>query len=117
MALEGTLEADVSTDGRGSKTVQFTFDVTNTGTATVELRFSDAAKAEFIVEDERREVWRYTEGRAFTQLLSAEQIAPGETATYEAEWERPRDGEYTAVAELRAQEATCDARTSFSVTD
>lgn len=115
MALEGTLEADVSSGTPGSDAVTLEFSVTNTGSEPVELQFSDACKAEFVVEDEGREVWRYTDGRMFAQMISSERIAPDETATYEAEWENPRSGEYTAVAELRAQEAICEARTDVSV--
>ena len=115
MALEGSLDASVSSDGTGSKMATFAFTVTNEGSEAVELQFSDAAKAEFIVQDEGREVWRYTEGRLFAQMLSAELLEPGESTTYNAEWEDPRPGGYTAVAELRAQEATCEARTDFAV--
>ncbi|TYL35928.1 hypothetical protein CV102_25300 [Natronococcus pandeyae] len=115
MALEGTLEATVSSGTPGSDAVAFEFSVTNTGSEPVELQFSDACKAEFVVEDEGREVWRYTDGRMFAQMISSERIAPDETATYEAEWENPQSGEYTAVAELRAQEGICEARTDVSV--
>ncbi|ELY61237.1 BsuPI-related putative proteinase inhibitor [Natronolimnohabitans innermongolicus] len=115
MALEGTLEADVSTDGRGSTIVEFSFRVTNEGSEPVEVQFSDACKAEFVVTDDGREVWRYTDGKLFTQMLSAERLAPGETATYEAEWTDPLPGGYVAAAELRAREATCEARTDFGV--
>lgn len=117
MTLEGSLEARVSTDGTGSTTVEFRFTVTNAGTAPVELQFSDAAKAEFVVQDEGREVWRFTEGRAFMQMLSAERLAPEESTTYDGEWAEPRPGEYTAVAELRAQDASCEARTEFRVSE
>ena len=115
MTLEGSLEATVSTDETGSATVEFAFTVTNAGSETVELQFSDAAKAEFVVRDDGREVWRFTEGRAFMQMISSERLAPGESSTYDGAWEDPRPGEYDAVAELRAQEATCEARTEFAV--
>lgn len=117
MALEGRLEADVSTDGRGSTVVEFSFRVTNTCPDPVELQFSDACKAEFIVTDDGREVWRYTDGKLFAQMLSAERLAPEETATYEAEWTTPRPGGYVATAELRAQETTCEARAEFGVAE
>ncbi|WP_306057382.1 BsuPI-related putative proteinase inhibitor [Natronococcus wangiae] len=115
MTLEGRLEATVSSGAPGPDTVAFAFVVANTGSEPVELRFSDACKAEFVVEDEGREVWRFTDGRMFAQMISSERIAPGEEATYEAEWENPQPGEYTAAAELRAQEGVCEARTDVSV--
>ncbi|WP_049925174.1 BsuPI-related putative proteinase inhibitor [Halopiger goleimassiliensis] len=117
MALEGTLEASVSTTGTGSTTVEFAFTVTNDGSDTVDLQFSDAAKAEFVVQDEGREIWRYTDGRMFAQMLSTDRLEPGESTTYDAEWTDPRPGRYTAVAELRAQEATCEARTDLTIED
>lgn len=112
MSLEGSLEI-AGTGSRGA--VTFAFTVTNTGSKPVDLQFSDACKAEFVVEDEGREVWRFTDGRMFTQMLSTERLAAGEETTYEAEWETPQTGEYTAVAELRAQDATCAARTDLTV--
>lgn len=115
MTLEGTLEAAVSTADRGPGTVTFEFAVSNAGTEPVELRFTDAAKAEFTVEDEGEEVWRFTEGRVFAQVISADRLAPDETTIYSAEWTTPKPGEYTAIAELRAQEATCEARTPVVV--
>ncbi|WP_265111174.1 BsuPI-related putative proteinase inhibitor [Halosolutus halophilus] len=114
MALEGELDARVSESG-GDETVAFAFSVTNTGTEPVELQFSDACKAEFVVQTDGQEVWRFTDGRMFTQVISSERLAPDETATYDGEWSDPRSGSYTAVAELRAQDATCEARTQFTV--
>lgn len=110
MTLEGTLEATVSSDA-----VTFEFTVTNTGSTIEDLQFADAARVEFVVEDEKQELWRYTDGRAFAQVISTERIAPGEEATYEAEWTDPPAGEFTAVAELRTREQTCEARASVSV--
>ncbi|SEQ46520.1 BsuPI-related putative proteinase inhibitor [Natrinema salaciae] len=113
MTLDGSLET--AADGTRDA-VMLVFTVTNTGDEAVDLQFSDACKAEFVLEDdEGAEVWRFTEGRMFAQVLSSETIAPGEEATYEAEWSDPVPGEYTAVAELRAQSARCEARTSVSV--
>lgn len=112
MSLEGALET--AADG-GRDAVMFVFTVTNTSDEAVDLQFSDSCKAEFVVEDDADEVWRFTEGRMFAQVLSSETLGPGEAATYEAEWSDPDPGEYTAIAELRARDATCDARTDVSV--
>ncbi|MEY7847827.1 BsuPI-related putative proteinase inhibitor [Natrarchaeobius sp. A-rgal3] len=114
MTLEGSLEATVSTDG-GGRTVAFAFTATNAGSDPLELQFADAAKAEFLVQDEGREVWRFTEGRAFAQMLGSERLAAGESTSYEGEWDDPMTGSYTAVAELRAREHDCEARTEFDV--
>ncbi|WP_076608108.1 BsuPI-related putative proteinase inhibitor [Natronorubrum thiooxidans] len=115
MTLDGRLEADVSTAEDGTTVVRFEFAVTNRGPTPVGLEFPDACKAEFVVRDDGRELWRFTEGKAFAQLLTSETIPPAETATYEAEWVAPQSGGYVAVAELRAREATCEAQTDFGV--
>ncbi|WP_137289721.1 BsuPI-related putative proteinase inhibitor [Natronorubrum halophilum] len=112
MTLEGSLEAAV--DG-ATDAVSFAFTVTNEGAEPVELRFTDACKAEFVVSDDGNERWRFTEGRLFAQVLGSETLAPDESATYEAEWSAAEPGEYTALAELRAKDENCEARTALSV--
>ncbi|QLG47384.1 BsuPI-related putative proteinase inhibitor [Natrinema halophilum] len=112
MTLEGSLE----TTGEDSRdAVLFVFTVTNDGDETVELRFSDACKADFIVADGDEEVWRFTDGRMFAQVLSSETIEPGTSTSYEAEWTDPEPGEYVARAELKAQDRTCEARIDVSI--
>ncbi|QCS43165.1 BsuPI-related putative proteinase inhibitor [Natrinema versiforme] len=112
MSLEGSLET--AADGTRDA-VMFVFTVTNSGDEPVDLQFSDACKAEFVLEDDGDEIWRFTEGRMFAQVLSSDALAPGEATTYEAEWSDPDPGDYTAVAELRAQDEHCAARADVSV--
>ncbi|MDS0474312.1 BsuPI-related putative proteinase inhibitor [Natrinema sp. 1APR25-10V2] len=112
MTLDGSLET-AGDDARDA--VLFVFTVTNAGSEPVELRFSDACKAEFVVIDSDEEVWRFSEGRMFAQVLESETIAPGESTTYEAEWSDPEPGTYEAVADLRAQDETCEAQTALSI--
>ncbi|WP_246999843.1 BsuPI-related putative proteinase inhibitor [Halosolutus gelatinilyticus] len=115
MELEGSLEATVSTDESESETVTFALTVTNAGDDPLELQFSDACRAEFVVESEGREVWRFTDGRMFAQVLGSETIDPGARATYEGEWSDPESGEYTALGALQSRNATYEARTEFTV--
>ncbi|WP_222919498.1 BsuPI-related putative proteinase inhibitor [Natrinema sp. SYSU A 869] len=112
MSLEGSLEtpADGSRDA-----VMFVFAVTNTGDEPVELEFSDACKAEFVLAADDEEVWRFSEERMFAQVLSSETLDPGESTTYEAEWSDLEPGEYTATAALQARERTCKATTPVTV--
>ncbi|WP_254523425.1 BsuPI-related putative proteinase inhibitor [Natrinema caseinilyticum] len=112
MTLEGSLDA--AEDDAGDA-VSFVFTVTNEGSDPIEFQFSDACKAEFVVEDDDEEVWRYTDGRMFAQVLSSETLEPGAATSYDAEWSEPKPGEYVAVAELRARNQTCNARTDVSV--
>ena len=109
MPLHGTLDATVDDD------VQVTFTVTNEGDDPVDLSFSDALEADFAVRDDGEEVWRFSDGRMFAQMLGSETIDPGGTATYVAAWEDPDTGSYTAVATSAAREHDCEAETEFSV--
>lgn len=112
MSLEGSLEttADGSRDA-----VMFVFTVRNEGDEEIELEFSDSCKADFALEDDDGEIWRFSDGRMFAQVLSSDVLAPGEETTYEAEWSDPEPGEYTAVAELQAQNEACEAGTDVSI--
>ncbi|WP_049923990.1 BsuPI-related putative proteinase inhibitor [Halopiger djelfimassiliensis] len=111
MSLEGTLE----TTGDATGPVTFQFTVTNTGAEPIELEFTDACKAEFVVEDDGTEIWRFTEGRMFAQVMSSKTLDPDESLTVDAEWADPDPGEYDAVAELRARNETCNAGTEITV--
>lgn len=139
MSLEATLDATVTDHG-----VEFDYAVENAGDEPVELRFRSGKKADVAVYDasdpeglprqalskegtgaEMRsgtphddedpgEVWRWSDGRMFTQALESRTLDAGETATYTLVWDGPEPGEYVGVATLDA-DADCVASTEFSV--
>ncbi|WP_254543796.1 BsuPI-related putative proteinase inhibitor [Halomarina pelagica] len=104
------LRGDLTATADGG--VTFAFTVENAGDEPVSLTFSDAARADFVVDDER---WRWSDGRLFAQVLGEETLAPGESRTYEAEWPDPDPGTHEARAELLAREHDCEARTRFEI--
>jgi hypothetical protein len=107
--LETALEVTVGDD------VEFAFSVVNAGDTPIELTFADACRADFAVYTDDREIWRYSDGRAFIQTVTTAEFQPGETATFEATWTDPDRGEYTAEATLRTTERPESARMPFSV--
>jgi hypothetical protein len=107
--LDATLAAD--TDG---DTVRLTLTVENTGTDPETLSFRDSQRAEFVVRDGDREIWRWSEGQMFAQLLGSETVDPGATVVYEGEWESASPGTYTVVGEVVDDD--CDARAETTVT-
>lgn len=107
--LETALEVTVGDE------VGFSFSVVNAGDTPIELTFRDACRADFAVYADDREIWRYSDGKAFAQAISTAEFQPGETATFEADWIDSEPGEYTAEAVLRVIERTATARTPFSV--
>ncbi|WP_435363700.1 BsuPI-related putative proteinase inhibitor [Haloarchaeobius sp. DYHT-AS-18] len=111
MSLSGTLEAASTDDG-----VTFTFTVENTGSDPVELQFADGQTHDvLVIEDGDTQVWCWSEGQMFMQMLQQETIAPGDHVTYECIWEDPEPGEYVAEAFLSASNADCEASAEFTV--
>ncbi|KTG10321.1 hypothetical protein AUR64_12150 [Haloprofundus marisrubri] len=97
--------------------VEFELTVENQGDESVTLSFRDARRAEFVVSDAAGdgEVWRWSDGRMFAQMLGSETLDAGESMTFEGVWDDPVPGEYVAIGELAAADADADAETHFSV--
>lgn len=110
MSLDGTLEVSVGADA-----VAFAFTVENAGDGDRDLQFSDSQTFDVVVAEDGEEVWRYSEGMMFAQMLSTETLPAGGTETFEAEWTDPSVGEYEARATLAATNADCEATARFSV--
>jgi len=108
--LDSSLEVTV---GSG---VAFRFTVSNGTGGPVELTFRDGCRADFAVRrGDGEEVWRWSEGRMFTQAVGHARLEPGEEAVFEEEWPDPESGDYTAEATLRATEHDVREETPFSV--
>lgn len=108
-----TLDADlvvVAGDG-----VEFTFTVSNVGTDSTDLEFRSGLAADFAVFEDDSEIWRWSDGRMFTQSIQYETLASGESVTYTGEWPDPESGAYTAVATLEAENASVETTAEFAV--
>jgi hypothetical protein len=123
MTLDARLDVNVE------EAVTFTFTVTNSTTEHVELTFYDGQTADVVVHDDtgddrdrklregelRDVVWRWSDGRMFTQAIRNSTLAPGEEAREEMTWEDPTPGSYTAVATLEAGDTSVHAERAFEV--
>lgn len=100
-----------------TKDVRFALHVTNRADKNVELMFPSGQTHEFSVKDSTgREVWRWSEGRMFTQALQSKLLAGEETTTYEESWQPgARAGRYTVVATLRSTSHTVEQTAEFVV--
>lgn len=105
--LTATLTADAGSDG-----VALAFTVENDGDRPVTLSFRTSQRVEFEVRAGGDTVWCESDGRMYAQQLGSETFQPGDARRYEARWEPPSPGEYTAVAFL----ATDDAAVRDAVT-
>lgn len=108
MPLDGHLNVTV-THG----TVNFVFTVENEGTDPVELAFRSGKIADVAVYEDGTEVWRWSDGRMFTQTLETQSLEPGQSFTHEVSWEDPPPGEYVAEASLDARNVSLVEREPF----
>lgn len=100
-----------------SDQVAFAFHVTNNATRRIELMFPSGRTYDIVVFDSiGREVWRWSQGRMFTQALQTRTLETSETLTYEAAWAPgTQQGRFTAVASLLSQNHPVEKRIEFAV--
>jgi len=117
MTLESSLVVTVD-DG-----VTFAFTVDNAGDEPRDLTFRDGTTADVVVSEPGdgngpgagAEVWRWSDGRMFTQAVRTVTLAPGESLTEELTWSDPPTGTYTAEASLAAADVDAVAGATFDV--
>jgi hypothetical protein len=90
-------------EGTDSHAMSFAIELTNNKDKLTEVRFANGRTHEFVVLDEQnREVWRWSEGRLFTQALQTAQLQKGEAVRYTAKWDTAAPGRYRVVASLNS---------------
>lgn len=109
--MESSLAVKV-TDG-----VRFTLNVRNNGPRMVELRFPNGKTHDFYVLDENgREVWRWSKGRMFTQTLQNKLIKSNDNAVFVDTWNAANThGKFTAVAVLASVNHPVEERAEFAL--
>jgi len=97
--------------------VTFTLHVTNTSGKRVELTFPSGQTHEFVVLDSiGREVWRWSNGRLFTQAIQNKLLTSKESAKYEETWDPSKAaGKFTAVARLNSSNYPIEERVEFTL--
>ena len=110
MALDASLDVDHENDR-----VRFVLTVTNRSDEPITARFSNSCRIDVTVTADGTEYWRYTDGRAFAQVIGEERFEPGEARRFAVEWTDPDEGTYTATGVLTAQDQPCEATTAFTV--
>jgi hypothetical protein len=98
------------------KSVRLALNVVNSGARRVELRFPDARTHDFVVLDSTgREVWRWSDGRLFTQTMQNRVVRARDTLTFDTSWRPQQAGRYTAVARLTSASHPMQSRVAFLV--
>ena len=96
--------------------MSFALELTNSEDKLAEVRFASGRTHEFIVLDEQnREVWRWSAGRLFTQALQTKQLQRGEAVRYTAHWDTAAPGRYRVVASLNSDSYKLPVEKEFVV--
>jgi hypothetical protein len=97
--------------------VQFSLRVTNNTLGKIELLFPTGQTHDFVVLDSaEQEVWRWSEGRMFTQALMNRILDSRGTLAIEAAWRAAvRPGRYSAIATVLSENTPLEQRVEFEV--
>jgi hypothetical protein len=97
--------------------VQFALRVTNNTPAKLELLFPNGQTHDFVVVDSLgREVWRWSEGRMFTQVLQNRVLDTHGTLAIDAFWHsKLPPGQYVAIASLLSENKPLEQRVQFEL--
>jgi hypothetical protein len=97
--------------------IAFEFKISNNTPKKVELRFPNGQTHDFVVLDSLgREVWRWSEGKMFTQVLQNKIVDSKQSIAFQHTARIPdAAGTYTAVAILSSRNYPLEQRTQFTV--
>jgi len=97
--------------------VEFKLDVRNNTKRMVELRFPNGMTHDFVVFDESgKEVWRWSNGRLFTQTIQNKLVKSNDSAVFADKWTgKNAHGKFTAVAILSSENHPVEQRVEFAL--
>jgi hypothetical protein len=83
--------------------MSFALELKNPGDKLTEVRFANGKTHDFVVLNDRdQEVWRWSDGRLFTQTLQTKQLQRDEAVRFTATWDTAAPGRYRLVASLNS---------------
>ncbi|HYW33153.1 MAG TPA: BsuPI-related putative proteinase inhibitor [Gemmatimonas sp.] len=86
-----------------SGSVRFAIALSNDSPKRVELDFPTGLTHDFAVLDSTgKEVWRWSQGRMYTQGMQNRLLDADDSVTYAERWSHPAPGRYTLVAQLNS---------------
>lgn len=96
--------------------VRFDFAVINASKRKLEVNFADGRMHDVVVLDTNgREVWRWSEGKMFTQSMQNRVLRTSDALRFEEAWQDPAPGSYVAVATLSSENFPVERRVEFTV--
>jgi hypothetical protein len=97
--------------------LRFALRVVNNTKKMVEIHFPDGQTHDFVVNDSTgKEVWRWSEGRMFTQAMRSKTLKGKDGTVFEETWDpKGQRGAFTAVAILRSENFPVETSIQFSL--
>jgi hypothetical protein len=79
---------DVSRPSGDAESLRFALRVVNNTAKMVEIHFADGQTHDFVVKDAAdKEVWRWSEGRMFTQAMRSKTLKGKDETVFEESWD------------------------------
>lgn len=106
---------DVSRPSGDDASLRFALRVVNNTTKMVEIYFPDGQTHDFVVNDSTsKEVWRWSEGRMFTQAMRSKTLKGKDETVFEESWEsKGFHGNFTAIATLKSENFPLETKVEF----
>ena len=100
-----------------AESLKFALRVVNNTTKMVEIQFPDGQTHDFIVSDSTgKEVWRWSEGRMFTQAMKSKTLKGKDDTVFQEMWETTgHRGSFTAVAILKSENFPVETTVQFEL--
>ncbi|ARU63638.1 hypothetical protein CBW65_23430 [Tumebacillus avium] len=102
--------------------VQITLTLTNTTSSTQTYNFNTSQRYDIVVQKGGREVWRWSNGQFFLQVLGTLTLQPGESVTYTETWDQTNNngnqvaaGTYTIVGSITSSNNPQQASTTITI--
>jgi hypothetical protein len=108
---------DVIRQNDDAESLKFALKVVNNTKKMVEIHFPDGQTHDFIVKDSAdKEIWRWSEGRMFTQAMRSKTLKGKDETVFEESWEtKGHHGTFTAVAILRSENFPVETSVQFAL--
>jgi len=106
---------DVSRPSGDDGSLRFALRVVNKTTKMVEIYFPDGQTHDFVVNDSTgKEIWRWSEGRMFTQAMRSKTLKGKDATVFEESWvSKGFHGSFTAVATLKSENFPLETTVQF----
>lgn len=103
---------------RAKAPVTWTLAVRNAGREAVNLSFSSGQRADVVLGQGPTERYRWSRGKAFTQVFGELSLAPGQAESFELKDDTldVEPGQYDLVASLQSQPSPTEMRRTVTVT-